>query len=163
MLTGQRTLQSRVPEAVGWSMLSPLHARAARGRRVNTVTIPAASAKESNAKMAAFFNSQSSTPLTPGRPGRRPRQHQHDSVNVSNRKCGRLHNSDRAACVRRTLSEMSGRARLCVSSVVLAVAPKDTSKPRGLSPPHSGHVVSRRSDGKSGRLRALIAADGCRC
>jgi hypothetical protein len=117
MLTGQRTLQSRVPEAVGWSMLSPLHARAARGRRVNTVTIPAASAKESNAKMAAFFNSQSSTPLTPGRPGRRPRQHQHDY----------------------------------------------TSKPRGLSPPHSGHVVSRRSDGKSGRLRALIAADGCRC
>jgi hypothetical protein len=29
--------------------------------------IPAASAKESNAKMAAFFNSQSSTPLMPGR------------------------------------------------------------------------------------------------
>jgi hypothetical protein len=68
MLTGQRTLQSRVPEAVGWSMLSPLHARAARGCRVNTVTIPAASAKESNAKMAAFFNSQSSTPLNAGPP-----------------------------------------------------------------------------------------------
>jgi hypothetical protein len=78
-------------------MLSPLHARAARGRKANTVTIPAASAKESNAKMAAFFNSQSSTPLMLGRARRRTRQHQHESVNVSNRKRGRLHNSDRAA------------------------------------------------------------------
>jgi hypothetical protein len=41
-------------------MLCPLQATAARGSGANTVTVPATSAKESNAKMAAFFNSQSS-------------------------------------------------------------------------------------------------------
>jgi len=38
-------------------MLCPLHATAVRGCEGNTVTVPTTSTKESNAKMAAFFNS----------------------------------------------------------------------------------------------------------